>query len=108
MGDGALFDAVADALQRRAGMEALAARGTLRIALKGAGLDAKAVTGAQLAVVIERILPKELESRGVQDVSSVCAALVEAARAAASAGAGAAGASPEDVFRRIRELSATG
>ena len=108
MGDEALFDAVADALQRRTGMEALAARGTLRIALKGAGLDAKAVTAEQLVVVIERMLPKELESRGVQDVGGVCTVLVQAARAAASAGAGAGGASPEDVFRRIRERAATG
>ena len=108
MSDGTLFDAVADALQARAALDALAARGTLRIALKGAGLDARAVTPAQMLVVIERVLPKELESRGVQDVGSVCAALVEAARAAASAGSGTGGASPEDVFRRIRERSATG
>jgi hypothetical protein len=108
MADEALFDAVADALQQRAGMQSLAARGTLRIALKGAGLDSKAITGAQMVVVIERMLPEELESRGVQDVGGVCAALVDAARAASSAGAGAAGASPEDVFRRIRERSATG
>ena len=107
MGDATLFDAVADTLQARAAMDALAARGTLRIALKSAGLDAKAVSLAQLLVVIERVLPGELESRGVQDVREVCAALADVARAAASAGGGAAAASPEDVFRRIRERSAS-
>jgi len=34
-----LFDAVADVLQGAAGLDELATRGTLRLALKGAGLD---------------------------------------------------------------------
>jgi hypothetical protein len=106
MSDGTLFDAVADVLQARAALDPLAARGTLRLALKGAGLDARTVSPAQMLVVIERVLPRELESRGVRDPSEVCAALGAVARAAQSAGAGAAAAAPEDVFRRIRERTA--
>jgi hypothetical protein len=106
MADATLFDAVADALQARAGLDALAARGTLRIALKGAGLDARTVTPTQMQVVLERVLPHELESRGVGEAQGVCEALGEVVRAAEQAGSGSGAAAPEDVFRRIRERSA--
>jgi hypothetical protein len=104
--DGGLFDAVGEVLQARAGLDALAARGTLRIALKNAGLDAKSVTPAQMKVVIERVLPRELESRGVRDAGAVLAALGDVVNAAQSAGGAAGAAAPEDVFRRIRERTA--
>jgi hypothetical protein len=103
--DSPVFDAVADALQARAGLDALAARGTLRIALKSAGLEARSVTAAQMLVVLDKVLPRELESRGVSDSREACAALRAVARAAEQAG-GAASSAPEDVFRRIRERSA--
>ena len=52
-----------------------AIRGTLRIALKEAGLDAAQVTTAQIKVVLERVLVAMLEQRGVADAAGVCAAL---------------------------------
>lgn len=98
----ALFDRVAEGLAERTGLDALAARGTVRIALKAAGLDARSVTGAQMAVVLDRVLPGELERRGVADPAGVCRDL------AATLGADArqddvAPDSPEAVFRRMRE-----
>jgi len=61
-----LFDAVADALEAQSPLDGLAARGTLRLALKSAGLDPKGVTPEQMRVVLERVLPGELETRSAR------------------------------------------
>jgi hypothetical protein len=100
--DSPVFDAVAEALGTRGALDSLAARGTLRLALKSAGLEAKTVTGTQMVVVLERVLPGELERRGVSRAKEVCAALAPIARATRDSGGAAGGAAPEDVFRRIR------
>ncbi len=72
--DATLFDFAADRLEHHASLDRLEARGTLRIALKAAGLEPKNLTGAQMQVVFEQLMPGELDSRGVSDVPSVCAA----------------------------------
>ncbi len=46
--DATLFDLTAERLEHHVGLDRLAARGTLRIALKAAGLEPKNLTGAQL------------------------------------------------------------
>jgi hypothetical protein len=107
MADASLFDAVADALEARAGLDALATRGTLRLALKSAGLDPKTVTREQMRVVLERVLPRELESRGVTDAGEVCKALGDVVRRAQPESGGPRDAAPEDVFRRMRERAST-
>ena len=38
-----------------------------------AGLEAASVTPAQLAVVVEKLLPRQLHSHGVADPNAVCA-----------------------------------
>ena len=101
MADAALFDAVAQALQKRTSFDSLQARGTLRLALKDAGLEAKSVTPAQMRVVLERLLASELRSRGVGDADTVCASLLTVV-AAIGANARASDA-PEDLFVRTRE-----
>lgn len=98
-----LFDVVADALQGSTGLDALATRGTLRLALKGAGLDARNVTPTQMQVVLERVLPGELERRGVERARDLCDALAETVRRAAVTAAVTQMDAPEDVFRRMRE-----
>nr|MDJ0853233.1 hypothetical protein [Myxococcota bacterium] len=50
----------------------LEARGTVRLALKEAGLDVRSVTRSQMVVVVERVLPQALSSRGVQDFDELC------------------------------------
>lgn len=103
-GRASVFDATAAELQERSGLESLAARGTLRLALKSAGLDAKTVSPEEMAVAVERLLPDELGPRGVEDASGVCAALAAAVRAKAGTFDGAPEAdSPERIFRRMRE-----
>ena len=96
-----LFDAVAQALQKLTPFDNLQARGTLRLSLKDAGLEAKTIRPAQMRVVLERLLPSELRSRGVGDADTVCASLL-AVVDVVGADAGTSDA-PEDLFRRTRE-----
>jgi hypothetical protein len=70
------FDHVCEALESRTLLNRLQARGTVRCALKAAGLDASSVSARQMSEVVERILPGELESRGISDADSICRDLV--------------------------------
>jgi hypothetical protein len=96
-----LFDFAAERLEHHASLERLEARGTLRIALKAAGLDPRNLTGSQLQVVFEKLMPGELDSRGVSDVRSVCTAvLADLARTAGDA-EDASATNPDEIFRRL-------
>jgi hypothetical protein len=75
--DAAIFDVAAERLEHHTGFDRLGARGTLRIALKIAGLTANTVTVSQLRVVFEKVMPSELENRGVSDAAAVCSAVVD-------------------------------
>jgi hypothetical protein len=74
--DAAIFDIAAERLESHSGLPRLEARGTLRIALKLAGLAANSVTAGQLSVVFDKVMPGELEKRGVSDAAAVCSAVV--------------------------------
>jgi len=89
-----LFDAAAERLEASAEMERLVARGTLRLALKQAGLDAQNLTLSQLRVVFEKLMPKELEARGITDVAATCKTVMGDITHAASETEGAAAISP--------------
>lgn len=69
------FEFVCAELERSTSLERLVARGTVRIALKRAGLEARTVTAQQLAVVAEQILPEELATRGVEKSEEACAVI---------------------------------
>ena len=76
MNDGSpAFERVADELERRSQLSRLETRGTLRLALKEAGLLPKLVTSRSMLVVIELILPAMLARRAVRDAAEVCRAL---------------------------------
>lgn len=70
-----LFDLAAERLEHHTFLDRMEARGTLRIALKDAGLDPKWVTPGQLCVVLAKVMPRELETRGVEDPTMVCNAV---------------------------------
>lgn len=93
------FERVCDGLEARTSLERLEARGTVRLALKRAGLEPHSVSPAELGVVLERLLPDELSARGVADASAVCAALRADLDAVDSSPAAAD--SPEAVFARL-------
>ena len=98
-----IFDFTAEQLQSRSNLEKLESRGTVRLALKGSGLDAQTVTSLQMMVVLEKVLPTELENRGVEEASALCGAIAAALEQAGPSLAESAERSPEEVFRRLAE-----
>jgi len=100
MADAAAFEFVCDQLEKRTSLSRLEARGTVRLALKAAGLDAASVTPAQMRTVIEKILPDELRKRAVAEPERQCTGLA-AVLAASKLSEGAAGESPEAIFARL-------
>jgi len=98
MADGKAFDHVCAQLESATALDRLAARGTVRIALKGAGLDPSTTTAAQMRVIAQRVLPKELAARGVSDAEAVCAAIAKSLGTIQDA---VVGESPEAVFARL-------
>ena len=99
--DATLFDFAADRLEHHAGLDRLEARGTLRIALKAAGLEPKNLTGAQMQVVFEQLMPAELDSRGVGNMQDVCAAVLADLAGARDVTEDASATSPDEIFNRL-------
>jgi hypothetical protein len=98
MADSQAFDFVCAELQRATSLTQLEARGTVRLALKSAGLDARSVTAAQLGVLLEKRMAGELRGRGCAEPERICARISEQLAAARLAGAGE---SPETIFSRL-------
>jgi len=98
-----LFDIAAASLERSTDMDRLAARGTLRIALKEAGLDPHKLTLPQLRAVFEKLMPKELEARGVSNATAACQTVMDETTRSAAATGVASSSSPDDVFKRLGE-----
>ena len=96
-----LFDCAAEWLEKRTSLERLEARGTLRLALKIAGLEPATLTLEQLRVVFERVLPTELEMRGVSEAAGVCEALMEEIARSPAAQNAPADAGADEIFRRL-------
>jgi len=97
-----LFDAVAEALEAGSSLDRLEARGTLRIALKNAGLESEGLTSTQMQVVLKRVLPAELDARGIDGAADLCETLVDFVDSIGDSEDVAATDTPEDVFRRVR------
>ena len=98
MPDSAAFEFACDQLEARTSLDRLAARGTVRIALKQAGLEARSITREQMAVVVQKILPTELSSRGIDGVDELCQAILTGLREVAN---GPASETPDAVFKRL-------
>lgn len=95
---GDAFEWTCDQLEAATDLNRLEARGTVRIALKSAGFDARHVSGREMAAVLRRLMPGELASRGVRGADAVCERLAVGAEAlAADEGAE----SPEVIFARL-------
>lgn len=71
------FEVASDEIERATTLSRLEARGTLRLALKEAGLDAASVTPSQMRVVVEKVLPGALTARGIEKPADVCRAIRE-------------------------------
>jgi hypothetical protein len=98
MAESAAFEAACTRLEEGGALDRLAARGTIRLVLKKAGLEAKTVTSHALTVAVERLLPAELSARGVAEPAPVCASIAEVLRAVENR---AGDDTPEAVFARL-------
>ena len=98
-----IFDFVSDELERLTRLEKLEARGTVRLALKAAGLDARTVTTKQMVATLQKVMPNEMRSRGVDDPEQVCRTIVTALEAAHPDSAATNPESPEAIFRRLAQ-----
>ncbi len=96
-----LFDFAAERLEHHSGFNRLEARGTLRIALKFAGLDADSVTTGQLIVVFEKVMPAELKKRGVKEAAEACGAVIDDLVNAPALPDMASSTAVDDVFARL-------
>jgi hypothetical protein len=95
-----LFDTAAERFEQETDLDRLEARGTLRIALKEAGLDSKNLTFPQLSVVLEKIMPQELEARAVETPAAVCNAVMSHLKASGHADI-ATKTSSDEIFNRL-------
>ncbi len=101
MADASAFDWVCSELEQRTCLDRLETRGTVRLALKEAGLDPRSLTAIQMKVVIEKVMPGELQSRGVENAEAVCRELAPGLDQLASESDDSARETPEAVFRRL-------
>jgi hypothetical protein len=92
------FDHVCEALEHATSLDRLQCRGTIRLVLKEAGLDVARVQPNEMAVVVRRLLPAALRSRGVDAPEPLCE---ELARGLASVETAPVAESPDAVFRRL-------
>jgi hypothetical protein len=98
MADSVSFEFACSELERTTSFERLEARGTVRLALKEAGLEAHSVTPGQMAAVMAKVLPKELADRGIEGGESICASIASALSDLPDEGLGD---TPEAVFQRL-------
>lgn len=98
MADSKAFEFVCTELERSTSLDRLESRGTVRLALQGAGLDARTVRPGEMAVVVEKVLPAALQARGVEDGARCCDLI---RRGLAGIAADGPKESPEDIFRRL-------
>jgi len=96
-----LFDLAAKKLEQHTGFSQLEARGTLRIAVKAAGLSPESLTVNEIRVVFAKLMPGELEKRGVGDSASACAAVMGELENAPISEDESSSSNPDDIFRRL-------
>ena len=73
MAETTAFETASACLEQSSSLTSIEARGTIRLALKAAGFDAKTATARALTAVVERVLPAELRSRRIADPDTICA-----------------------------------
>jgi hypothetical protein len=101
MADSAAFDWICSRLEQETSLDRLESRGTVRLALKGAGLDARGVTPEQLKVVIEKVLAGELTTRGIESAPQLCTRLASEIAREAGRLRTDTGETPDAVFSRL-------
>ena len=96
-----LFELVADRLEAETDLDRLEARGTLRIALKSAGVASKHFTLAELEAVFAKIMPDERARRGAPDAAGVCDTVLKAMPSDLPDAPGNSATSRDEIMRRL-------
>jgi hypothetical protein len=99
MADSPVFEFVCAEVEQSTTLGRLEARGTVRLALKEAGLAANTVSVREMDVVLARLLPAALASRGIEAGEALCQRI--RAGAAGLQDAASAADTPEAVFGRL-------
>ena len=73
-----IFEWLCGKLTERTKFDLLQSRGTVRLALKDAGLEPRTLDKVQTLVLLERVMPHELKVRGIPDASALCGELSQA------------------------------
>jgi hypothetical protein len=74
------FEWTCTELARATALSDLVARGTLRLALKQAGLEPGNVSGVEMGALLRKILPRELKARAIAEPDKVCNELAQRIR----------------------------
>jgi len=98
-----IFDFVSDELERLTKLEKLEARGTVRLALKAAGLDVRTVTTQQMVATLQKVMPHEIRARGVENGEQICRTIVTRLEATHPSSGAVHPESPEAIFRRLAQ-----
>jgi len=96
--DSEAYEYVSGAIEAETSLDRLEARGTVRLALKQAGLDPSSVSAAQMKVVLDRVLPAELAARGIDAAEDACSKVKSGLAGIADT---TSGDTPEAVFSRL-------
>ena len=96
-----LFALVSLRLEQHTNLDRLEARGTLRIALKKAGVDARSFTLEELVAVFAMVLPGELSRRGIGDAEAICSAVTKSLAGEVGEAAEASATARDEILRRL-------
>ncbi len=105
MSDIPLFDLVAQEIENRCQLTTIQVRGTLRIAIKDAGLDPKLITTRQMTVILNKVLGQHLIRRGIEAEQSkqICATIVSTITEADLPDPTGIERLPESLFERLNQ-----
>ena len=96
-----LFDLATEQLELQTDFNRLEARGTLRLALKKAGLEVKSLSLVQVTAVFEKLMPDELRLRGIEAAESACRSIVDVIVRTADPADRDPVEGVDDIFRRL-------
>jgi hypothetical protein len=99
--DSPTFEWVAAALEEHTTFDRLQARGTVRLALRKAGLEPGSVDRDKMLLVLANVMPNELRARKIENPEMVCETLCRELKHADLRDTTPRQEAPEDAFRRM-------
>jgi hypothetical protein len=101
MADSPAFCWVCGEIERATRLNRLEARGTVRLTMREAGFEPGSVNRVQMKTILEKMMPANLESRGIEGASSLCSEMAGALGSAELGDGASTAESPEEIFQRL-------